>query len=304
MGKVLITGATGFIGRWLVSFFLKKGMEVMAQGSCKDTIDKLKFSLERNKNSECIEFWEQNFLKDKWNFPDFSDISAIIHCAAATKVREGTIESYDKYFTLNILATKTLAKKALEANTNHFIHLSSGQVFGIPPSFPITDNTPKKPINVYGWTKLMGEQVVHSLGILGLKYTIVRPFSVYGKGHDNIISIIMDKMINGKTITIYGDGTSKRAFLHVNDFCKAIDLIMNNIKCFNEEYNLLGSKEYSVNELVQLISKKLNKVPQIEQKEPLVNELTRNIADLSKMRALGFNPQETLEQFIEKDLIE
>ena len=299
MSKILITGATGFIGGYFVKLFSNKGYNIIAQGSSKNSIKNLRNNLEQNGiNLEKIEFWEQDFLKRKWDFPDFSQIRNIIHCAAATKVREGTLENYEKYFGLNVLATKILAKKALDENLKHLIHLSTGQVFGIPHSFPITESTPKNPINLYGYTKLIGEKVVGSLGILGLNYTIIRPFSIYGKGHYNIISIIMDKIKRNDPLTIYSDGTQSRAFLHINDICSAIGLILNNEQCFSEEYNLSGLKEYSVNDLVKLISNTLNKKPKIVYKESDVNELKRNIADLSKIKKLGFTPQESLEDFI------
>ena len=195
MSEILITGATGFIGGYFVKLFANKGYDIVAQGSSKNSIKNLRLKLEQNGiHLEKIEFWEQNFLKNQWEFPDFANLDYIIHCAAATNVREGTLENYEKYFGLNVLATKKLAKKALDENLRHLIHLSTGQVFGIPHSFPITEHTPKNPINLYGYTKLIGEKVVGSLGILGLNYTIIRPFSIFGKGHYNIISIITEKI--------------------------------------------------------------------------------------------------------------
>ena len=299
MSKILITGATGFIGSHLVKYFIKKGYQIIAQGSSENTIKELNNILENDGiDFKKVEFWKQDFLEQKWHFPDFLNIQFIIHCAAATKVREGTLENYEKYFGLNVLATKILAKKALDENIKHFIHLSTGQVFGIPNSFPITEGTLKNPINLYGYTKLIGEKVIASLGILGLNYTIVRPFSVYGKGHYNIISIITDKINHNETLTIYGHGNQTRAFLHINDICNAIGLILNNEKCFSEDYNLSGPKEYSVNDLVKLISNKLNKTPKTVYMESDINELKRNIADLSKIRKLGFTPRESLDDFI------
>lgn len=301
MSRILITGATGFIGGYLVKYFIKKGNQIIAHGSTKETINKLRNILE-DEHIDSIDFWQQDFLAQKWNFPDFSEIDYVIHTAASTKIREGTLENYDKYFNLNAIATKKLARKALNENIKHFIHFSSGQVFGIPPSFPFTESTPKNPINIYGFTKLLGEIVVISFGNLGLKYTIARPFSVYGKGQQNIISIIKDKINKDEILTIYGDGTQSRAFTHVNDICEVIGIILNNSKCFGEEYNLSGPKEYSVNDLVGLISKSLNKKPKIVYKKASVNELRRNIADTRKIQKLGFNYRESLEEFIEKEL--
>ncbi len=305
MTKILITGATGFIGSWLVKYFAKLDFNIIAHGSSEESVNKLKDNLEKaNINLKNIEFWRQDFLKSRWDFPDLSKNDTIIHCAAATKVREGTFENYDRFFALNVLATKILAKKALDVKVRHFMHISTGQVFGIPHSFPFTEETPKNPINIYGFTKLIGEMVVRSFGNLGLNYTIARPFSVYGKGQYNIISIIKDKIFNGETLTIYGDGAQSRAFTHINDICEAIGLILNNKKAFNEEYNLSGQHEYSVNDLVQLIAKKLNREPKIANKKGIVNELRRNIADITKILKLGFSYQESLEDFIENDLFE
>lgn len=301
MSNILITGATGFIGSHLVNFFTKNNHHIIAQGSSSFSINKLKENLKLNNISlENIKFWQQNFLDKEWDYPDFSDIETIIHCAAITKVREGTFENYNKYFNMNVLGTKNLARKALEKKVKHFIYLSTGQVFGIPASFPITESTPKNPINLYGMTKLMGESITVSLGLFGLSYTILRPFSVYGKGHSNIISIITDKINHNETLTIYGNGNQTRAFLHINDVCNAIGLILNNEKCFGEDYNLSGLKEYSVNDLVKLISNKLNKKPKNVYRESDINELKRNIADLSKLGRLGFKPEESLEDFIDQ----
>ena len=303
MSKILITGATGFIGGYLVKHFIKKDYQIIAQGSSKSSINNLKKELLKSENNiKEIEFWAQNFLEEKWNVPDFSEIECIIHCAAATKVREGTIENYDKYFGLNVIATKKLAKKALDENINHFIHLSTGQVYGYQTSFPISGNSIKNPINLYGITKLLGEKVVMSLSFFGLNYTIVRPFSVYGEGHSNIISIITDKIINESPLTVFGDGNQSRAFLHINDFCQAVGLVINNSKCFGKEYNLSGEREYSVNNLVKLISKSFRKEPKIHFKEAGINELKRTIADLSEIKILGFSPRESLEDFINKSI--
>jgi len=301
MSKILITGATGFIGSHLVKFFAKNNNHIIAHGSSADSISKLKENLKTyNIGLENIKFWQQNFLDIEWDYPNFSNIEIIIHCAAITKVREGTLDNFDKYFKLNVLATKRLARKALEEKVKHFIYLSTGQVFGIPASFPITEATPKNPINLYGMTKLMGEKVVVSLGYFGLNYTIIRPFSIYGEDHHNIISIIVDKLSNNEIVTIFGDGTQTRAFLHISDFCRALKLIINNTECFHQEYNLSGTKEYSVNELVQIISNKLNNDPKVEYQSSKVNELKRNLADLSKIRSLGFNPEEKFEDFIKQ----
>jgi nucleoside-diphosphate-sugar epimerase len=297
---ILITGATGFIGSWLTRYFLNKEFNIIAHGSSKNTILNLKQKLEQQGYSlKNLEFWEQNFKAQQGEFPNFQNIDFLIHCAALTSVRKGIRENYDKYFTVNVLGTKILAEKALDNNISHFIHLSSGQIYGKPKRFPINDKTPKEPINLYGFTKLMSEEVVKAFGIFGLNYTIMRPFSVYGKEQSNIISIIINKIKNDEILTIYGDGTQTRAFMHINDICNAIRLVLGNHSCFNEEFNLSGLKEYSVNKLVEMIAQKLGKEPKIEYKDSGINELKRNLADTTKLQKIGFQYEYSLENFIE-----
>jgi len=244
MVNILITGATGFIGSWLVRYFCQKGHNIIAHGSSIQSINKLKRTLNTCPDQK-IDFWIQDFLKKGWKLPDNYKIDIIIHCVAATKVREGLLKNYDRFFSLNIKTTKKMAKIALELKIPHYIHISTGQVFGNPTSYPIREEMEKNPINLYGITKLIGEMVVKSLGMMGLNYTIFRPFSVYGKGQDNIISIIKERILNREKLIIFGDGNQKRAFTHVNDLCNALNLIINNKNCFSQEYNFSGLKEYS-----------------------------------------------------------
>ncbi len=297
---ILITGATGYIGSWLTRYFLNNQFNIIAHGSSKSTVMKLKHKLEQQGYSlGNLEFWEQNFIAKRWIFPNFQKIDYIIHCAALTSVRKGIRENYHKYFTVNVLGTKIIAEKALDNNISHFIHLSSGQIYGKPDKLPINDKTPKEPINLYGFTKLMGEEVVKVFGTFGLNYTIIRPFSVYGKEQSNIISIIINKIKTSEPLTIFGDGSQTRAFMHINDICSAVRLILGNQSCFNEEYNLSGPKEYSVNTLVEMIAHKLGKEPKTEYKNSGINELKRNLADTTKLQKLGFQYKYSLENFID-----
>jgi nucleoside-diphosphate-sugar epimerase len=306
MKKILITGATGFIGSWLSKFFLEDDYEIIAHGSSDESVKTLKENILNSAySSDNLELWSQDFLDEEWSYSfDFSTLDFIIHTAAATKVREGNLGNYDKYFKLNVVATKKLAEKALNEEISHFIHLSTGQVFGHPKYFPITEGTPKKPINLYGYTKLMGEQVIQSLGLFGLAWTIVRPFSVYGKNQDNIINIIFEKIVNDEPLTVYGDGTQSRAFMHVKDFYRALQIILGNPNCLKEPFNLSGNKEYSVNYLIELLSIALDKEPEIRYEQSKINELKRNLADTSKIQKIGFSYTQNLEDFIKKELLD
>ncbi|MFO8020188.1 MAG: NAD(P)-dependent oxidoreductase [Promethearchaeia archaeon] len=303
MKTVLITGATGFIGSWLLKNFLKQGFRIFAHGSSKKSVSRLRQRIkEKGYTDKKIEYWEQDFRSQSWDFPDFREIDFVIHCAALTSVRQGTREHYDEYFKVNVVGTKKLAQKALTYRISHFLHFSSGQIYGKPRSFPINEHTPKEPINIYGFTKLMSEEVIKSFGTLGLNYTIVRPFSVYGRGQTNIISIIGNKIKNNKPLTIFGDGTQKRAFMHIKDICAAINLVLGNKRAFHEEFNLSGPEEYSVNDLVEMMSQQLNNTTDVIYEESEVDELQRNIADTTKIQNLGFSYEYFLPDYIAQQI--
>lgn len=301
MNSLLITGATGFIGSWLTRFFLDERFNIIGHGSSETSIGNLKKKLlDKGFTLENLDFWIQDFMKKKWTFPDFSAIDYVIHCAALTSVRNSTGENYNRYFTVNVLGTKKLAAQAYDQNIDHFISLSSGQIYGKPNSYPITKTTIKEPINMYGYTKLMSEEVVKSFGTFGMPYTIFRPFSVYGPEQSNVISIFAERMQQKKDITVFGDGTQKRAFTHIRDICNAISLLLDNQSAFGNEYNLSGPEEYSINELISLLSQYFETDPEINYKNSKVDELSRNLADTEPLKELGFEYNYSLEEFIKK----
>lgn len=301
MDTLLITGATGFIGSWLTRLFIKKDFHIIVHGSSKTSVNRLKKKLLENGFSlDNLDYWIQDFKEQTWNFPDLSSVDYIIHCAALTSVRNSTRENYDDYFTINVIGTKRLAAHAYDQNISHLIHLSSGQVFGKPEKYPITQQTMKEPINMYGFTKLISEEVVKSFGTYGLPFTIFRPFSVYGAESSNVISIIHERIQKNKPVIIFGDGTQKRAFTHINDICNAIALLLNNQKSFGNQYNLSGPKEYSINELVSLLSQYIGKKPEVLYKESKVDELERNLADSQPLKDLGFQYSHSLENVIKE----
>jgi nucleoside-diphosphate-sugar epimerase len=103
-----------------------------------------------------------------------------------------------------------------------------------------------------------------------------------------------------KSVTIFGDGTQKRAFTHIRDICNAISLLLNNPNAVGNEYNLSGPEEFSINELVSLLSKHFRISPEIIHKDSKVDELSRNLADTQPLKELGFEYNHYLEEYIKK----
>lgn len=207
--KVLITGASGFVGYHLINEALKNNLEVYAAIRKSSSIDHLKD------------------LDVKYVYPDFRDqealskllsdngINYIIHAAGATKAR-----SQKEYDTINATYTVNLAKAAVNADAQFkkFVLISSLAAVGPINSLEgtITDNTTPNPVTAYGRSKLAAEQQLKA--IKGLNYTILRPTAVYGP-RDKDIFIFFKQVVKGIEPYI-GNKAQKLTFIYVTDLAE------------------------------------------------------------------------------------
>jgi UDP-glucose 4-epimerase len=217
---VLITGDMGYIGGNLkmphISFDLKCGKDI------------------RNKTD-----LEEVFKNNK--------IETVIHLGALIDVGNGEKYPLEYYYT-NVEGTRLVLEVMKKYNCNKIIFASSASVYGNHEGV-CSEDTPTNPVNVYGKTKLMGEEIIKDSGV---DYVIFRFFNVAGGNQqgDSLIS----KIKNSERITIYGtdyetkDGTCVRDFIHVEDICQAI------IKSIDYQgvitLNLGSNSGYSVLEVV------------------------------------------------------
>ncbi|MBK0378766.1 NAD-dependent epimerase/dehydratase family protein [Mucilaginibacter segetis] len=202
--RVLITGASGFVGYHLIEEALKNNLEVYAAVRKSSRIEHLKN------------------LDIQYTYPAFNDIAAltreikekkydyIIHAAGATKAR-----SASEYNLINATYTFNLAKAAEEAGVKKFVFISSLATIGALKSINglITDNTAPAPFTAYGKSKLLAEEKLKSL--TKLNYTILRPTAVYGP-RDTDIFIFLKQIAKGIEPYI-GNIQQKLSFVFVKD---------------------------------------------------------------------------------------
>ena len=125
-----------------------------------------------------------------------------------------------EYHRVNVQGTKTVLKAAMKAKVKMFSHMSSSAVFGMPEKMPITNETDRKPIEVYGQAKLAGENLVLAAGTDGLNVTIIRPRTVIGTGRLGIFQVLFEWIADGSNIFVIGDGSQLFQFVHVDDLCE------------------------------------------------------------------------------------
>jgi UDP-glucose 4-epimerase len=265
--KLFITGGAGYIGSHMVKAAYKSGHDVV-------TLDNLSTGFQDAVLHGKFEFCnildsvrlDRLFKKYK---PD-----AVMHFSAYSLVEESVLDPY-KYYNNNVSGTLNLLKAMVDNNCMKFVFSSSAAIFGNPEYTPIDEDHPKKPINPYGKSKLMTEEMLKDFeSAYGLKYVSFRYFNAAGhdpegglsERHDpetHLLPIVM-QAANGQrdSVSIFGsdydtnDGTCVRDYIHVNDL---VDAHLKGLEYLNQsnlpsaEFNLGNGNGFSVKEVISQV---------------------------------------------------
>ncbi len=265
--KIFIIGGAGYIGSHMVKIAHKAGHDVITLDNLstghQDAVLYGEFEYCDILNSEEL---DRLFKKHK---PD-----AVMHFSAYSLVGESMIDPY-KYYNNNVSGALSLLKVMIDNNCMKFIFSSSAAIFGNPEYIPIDEGHPKNPINPYGKSKLMVEEILKDFdSAYGLKYVSFRYFNAAGHDPDGEISerhdpethllpIIM-QAVNGQrdSVSIFGndydttDGTCVRDYIHVNDLANAHLKglgYLNQSESPSAEFNLGNGNGFSVKEMIQQV---------------------------------------------------
>ena len=275
MTKVLVIGGAGYIGSHVVKELLENGFEAVV-------FDNMSTGQEENL------FPEACFIKgDILDRPALDkalaqNIDAVVHLAAKKAVGE-SMENPALYAQNNLTGSINILNAMLENNVKHIVFSSSAAVYGMPQYLPIDENHPLKPINFYGYTKLVTEQLMSWYATLkDFNYIALRYFNAVGyaadksitgreKNPQNLLPIIMETASNKReSFDIFGsdyetpDGTCRRDYIHVSDLASAHLLSIRKLMSDKKSYvlNLGTGKPTSVKEIVDaaenVIGKRLN----------------------------------------------
>ncbi|WP_462265852.1 NAD-dependent epimerase/dehydratase family protein [Mucilaginibacter sp.] len=209
-GRILITGASGFVGYHLITEALKNNLEVYAAIRKSSNVEHLKglniqFTYPDFGNAESL---RQEFKEKQYDY--------VIHAAGVTKARSG-----QEYHHINTVYTRNLAQAAVSIN-HHFkkmVFISSLAAIGPlhTSNGILTEHTEPKPVTAYGKSKLKAEQELHQTTTLN--YTILRPTAVYGPREKDIFIFI--KQIAKGLEPYIGNKAQKLSFVYVTDLAKA-----------------------------------------------------------------------------------
>jgi UDP-arabinose 4-epimerase len=269
---VLVVGGAGYVGSHTCKALKQKGYEPVV-------LDNLSTGHRWAVKWGPLVVGDLIQSQDIHNVLDAYKPIAVMHFAAYAYVGE-SVQHPDKYYRNNVAATLNLIDAMMERDINTFVFSSSCATYGIPKNLPITEQTPQNPVNPYGQTKLMVEQILSDYDhAYGLKSACLRYFNAagadldgeVGECHDpetHLIPRVLDVAAGGMShFDIYGndydtpDGTCVRDFVHVWDLaeahCLAMDYLLKNNQSL--QVNLGSEKGFSVNEVVSLAEKILEK---------------------------------------------
>ena len=221
--KYAVTGGAGFIGSHLVKKLVERGNEVIV-------IDNLNTGKKQNieKISKKIDFFEVD-IRDFSAIEDIlKNIDGVFHEAALASVQD-SFRIPDEFFDVNVNGTENIFKIAKKLGIK-VVYASSSSVYGNPISIPIKENDDKNPFNPYAKTKLEDDKLAEKYAKNGLKVIGLRYFNVFGprqsKEYAGVIRLFLERIQQGLSPLINGDGLQVRDFVYVDDVVNANILAM------------------------------------------------------------------------------
>jgi UDP-glucose 4-epimerase len=259
--KCLVTGGAGFIGSHLVDKLVEEGYETVV-------IDDLSTGKKENLNPK-TNFHQIDICDFEQIKTIFHGVDYVFHLAAIPSVPLSVQDPVGTSRT-NILGTINVFKAALDANVKRVVFASSSAIYGDQKELPLRENMIPNPLSPYGLQKLVGEQTAKMfVDLYKIPIVCLRYFNVYGPRIDfnSDYSLVLGKFLRlkmqGKPLTIFGDGEQTRAFCYVADVVGANIKAIESTKIKGGEVINIGSeKSYSVNYLSQLIGGQVQYLPQ------------------------------------------
>jgi len=309
--KILVTGGAGYIGSHAVRRLLQNNYEVIVYDSL---INGHKESLPAEAELVVGDLNDKEKLDKLFKKNNFD---AVMHFAAFIEVGE-SMKNPAKFYRNNVVNTLNLLEAMASNNVKKIIFSSTAALFGYPDKIPISESTKKCPVNVYGRTKLMIEQMLQDFdAAYGLKFISLRYFNAagadFGIGEDHnpethLIPLVLQVALGKrKEIKIFGtdystkDGTCIRDYIHVTDLVDAHILALKKLFSTNKSnyYNLGNGKGYSVKEIIEVARKITgHQIPAIKSKRRAGDPAVL-IADSTKIqKELGWKPKYDLKEII------
>ena len=283
--KTLITGGAGFIGSHLAELLIGRGHDVTVVDNL--TSGQLK-NLRSISDHPQFKFANADIRDTAALAPLFDGIDWVFHLAGLADIVP-SIEMPAQYYSTNVTGTFNVLECARKCGVKRFLYAASSSSYGIPDIYPTPESSPIKPQYPYALTKYMGEELVlHWASVYKLPAISLRLFNVFGTrsrtsgAYGAVFGVFLAQKLNGRPLTVVGDGTQTRDFTYVTDVAEAF-LCAAESDISGEAMNVGSGNHYSVNHLVELLGGDVEYIP----KRPGEPDCT--FGDVSKIsRLLGW----------------
>ncbi|HIY66504.1 MAG TPA: dTDP-glucose 4,6-dehydratase [Candidatus Agrococcus pullicola] len=305
--KLLVTGGAGFIG----SNFVRRaigGEYPHLAGAHVTVLDALTYSgnlanLESVRDSANFDFVHGDILD-----PDVLDrvlpgVDAVVHFAAESHVDRSVLDA-SVFIDTNVAGTQRLLDAALRHGVGRFVHVSTDEVYGSIDEGSWAEDHLLEPNSPYAASKASSDLVARSYHRThGLHVNITRCSNNYGPYHfpEKVIPLFVTNLIDGRGVPLYGDGRNVRDWLHVDDHCRGVALVLEAGEA-GEIYNIGGGTELSNRELTRLLLEATGRDASFI--EPVADRKGHDLrysVDSSKIsERLGYRPRVPFERGLEE----
>jgi UDP-glucose 4-epimerase len=309
MRNMVVTGGAGFIGSHVAQELAKRGYQVIIIDDLstgrKENIEELIGGLLTKEVRE-IQFVQGSITDLPLLKKLFQGVDCVFHLAAIPSVPR-SLENPLACHEVNITGTLNVLLAAKDNGVKKVIYASSSSVYGDTPTLPKTEDMLPIPQSPYAVAKLCGEyycqvfEQVYDLPAVCLRY-----FNVYGPRQDPdseyaaVIPKFIRRALSGKPPIIFGDGEQTRDFTYVKDAVKATILAAETE--VTGVYNVGSGNRITINELAKLILSLIGRDLQPILQEPRPGDIRHSLADISKMKALGYNPNYSLREGLKETI--
>lgn len=302
---ILITGGAGFIGSNFVRHIHHKYphykiivVDALTYAGNVENLPNGGF----NRNG--FEFWYGNVSNGELMDTLISKADVVVHFAAETHV---TRSIYDNliFFETDVIGTQVIANSVCKYKDRieRFIHVSSSEVYGTAKTELMDEDHPLCPMSPYAAAKAGADRLVYSYwSTYKIPAVIVRPFNNYGPFQhlEKLIPRFITSCFLGEPLTVHGDGKALRDWLHVDDHCRALDLIMHHDiqEIAGEVINLGSGCSISIQDIAKMICRKMSvDFSKIQKISDRPGQVFRHTASTEKAKKiLGWKPEIDFEQ--------
>ena len=304
---VLVTGGAGYIGSHAVLALRDAGYGVIVLD---DLSTGFRFAVPND-----VKFIEGNVGDSQLLAKIFADdeIGAVMHFAGSIVVPESVAEPL-RYYSNNTLNSHSLIAACVQASVRHFVFSSTAATYGIPETKFVTESSPTRPINPYGWSKLMTERMLadaaaaHDFNFYTLRYFNVAGADPQGRtgqstaGATHLIKVAVEAALGKRDhISIFGtdyktrDGTGVRDYIHVSDLAEAHLLALNALVQKPDQSMTMNcgyGRGFSVREVLDAVSRVTGRQieSRVEARRP--GDPASLVSDASLLRAtLSWKPR-------------